>query len=425
MKKIVSLILCVTLYLTIGTVISGCGESVEDNPKFTKQFVLYGPSGFAKLMGVNYEYYDDLKDDVDFSTKQKYDYLSDYYKKNGIKIVSGAKNGRLSNGDVLTLKFENPIPEELVKEYNFTKDLYTSEEFTYVVNGLPEPKVVDNITKDDISVEYSGVSGYVHVSVTRKDDYKYPIDVEIPNNGSIKNGEKFNVVINLDHEYNLYNVEEKKYTKYIFKDDKPVVLEYTIDDFPEIPDTLDGVDTKAVDKQLYDLYIDKNKKDVEIYTPSNHEYGNTGYENNEVVGNIYEYANEVFFGKKKNFCPEYNYDAYILGAEKLLEVNLKENYIAKNIINSYNNRKVAYYARYICTKNVHSATEDGDFFYDVYSCVIAPVVVKDGQLMISDESQTEYGNVTDGYSYYPKICRYNTKSGIVENFKKYVEYKAK
>ena len=184
-------------------------------------------------MGVNYEYYDDLKDDVDFSTKQKYDYLSDYYKKNGIKIVSGAKNGRLSNGDVLTLKFENPIPEELVKEYNFTKDLYTSEEFTYVVNGLPEPKVVDNITKDDISVEYSGVSGYVHVSVTRKDDYKYPIDVEIPNNGSIKNGEKFNVVINLDHEYNLYNVEEKKYTKYIFKDDKPVVLEYTIDDFPE------------------------------------------------------------------------------------------------------------------------------------------------------------------------------------------------
>lgn len=437
MKKIISLILCVTLLLTIGTVISGCGESVEDNPKFTKQFVFFGPSGFAKLMGVNYEYYDDLKDDVDFSNKQKYDYLSDYYKKNGIKIVSGAKNGKLSNGDVLTLKFENPIPEELVKEYNFTKDLYTSEEFTYVVNGLPEPKVVDNITKDDISVEYSGVSGYVHVSVTRKDDYKYPIDVEIPNNGSIKNGEKFNVVINLDHEYDPKNIEDKKYTKFIFKDDKPVVLEYTIDEIPEIPDTLDGVDTTTIDKQLFDFMKKLNNKSaineiedgkLTVYQPDDfyNPYSDT-YTKNDIVGDLYKVNDEVFFDGKMRFLPKNNYDAIIFSTGEYNGVNLKENYFVKSVLNGNNNRRVAYYAKYICGKLFSELKSGERYNFDVYECVISPVVVKDGQLMISNESQTEFGNIEeyDSGNYIPEICKFNTKSGIVENFKKYVEYKAK
>ncbi|MBQ8084779.1 MAG: zinc ribbon domain-containing protein [Lachnospiraceae bacterium] len=116
-----------------------------------------------------------------------------------IVIKSDVKD-QLSNGD----KIEIPVifEKDLLKDYNLE---LAGETVTIEVAGLPEANEVDPFEK--ISVEYQGTSPYLTAVVTNNnEELSGYIKVSVSaNNGNIKLGDKFNVVIEADEEGLLEN----------------------------------------------------------------------------------------------------------------------------------------------------------------------------------------------------------------------------
>ena len=405
MKKLTSVLLSVAMLLTMAVMFSGCGgksnsssqkaAKVEDNPEFTQHFKFAGPSGYATILGVDDDYYHELyRSFSDNQSRQKYKTLEDFYDDCEINIISGGENGKLKNGDVLTLKFKETLAPEIVKENNYDKNLYTSNEFTYVVNGLPNPEIVDDITMDDIEVTYRIDAEGTHPCINRNENYPYPITCEVSEkNKNVVNGDEVEISVGIDN-------DDEDYQKYTYKNSY-TKLKFTAENVPEIPETLDGIDTSEFDKQLFKVKKTQNN-DL----------------NEDQVGKTYAYDDEIFFGNSSNiekFCPKYNYDAVVGSVENSkIVTDIKDNYFVSN--------NQAYYALYFGQKSA-SIVDSQNYTYEIYGFYVCPVAVINGKLVIAAEGYSRFSDtIDDSNSFCIRACRLNTKSGIVQNFNNYKKY---
>ena len=251
MKKIVSLILCVTLFLIIGTVFSGCGS---DNSKanYLNYISVNGTDGYGTI--------DDRADISSIKEKRrmakdqkndllygKYDLLAEFFHNCEVVVVDG-DNGHLSNGDVITLKFKSKsdIDEEFIDQYDIDDNDYTMDEFEYEVKGLKKGKTV-NIDENNIYMSFSGFSEKAHLDecnvvgteamgVANCTPSKYD---------NFSNGDILSVDVSLGTNH-----------LYILPNNEPKTIKVKVEGLPEIPNKLEGVDTSEVDK-LFNEYVKK------------------------------------------------------------------------------------------------------------------------------------------------------------------------
>ena len=260
MKKITSILLSVAMLIVVAVVFSGCGGPSKD-AIYPNSVEVKGTNGHGKIS----KYLSDslVRTKRDMAEKTGNDDLYNHYKglheiydDCKVEVVEG-NNGKLSNGDVVTLKItsnEN-LDEKSLDELGFTKNEISFDEFKYEVQGLKEPKIVE-VKKDEIKLEYKGYSGSATTKVVSSNSCK-AIKYKLSKSKDLSNGDVVTVTPSISEDNDVYALN--KYSK---------EFDFTVSGLPEFPDTLDGIDTSEVDNFMTDYVnnggCEPHKKDDSI-----------------------------------------------------------------------------------------------------------------------------------------------------------------
>lgn len=397
MKKTASIVLIATLLVSTVLFAVGCSSATEVD--LAKYVTYTGYSGYASLQTSpsieDYEKkYDELKekrneakddddDDAYEDYKEQMKELKSLNKALSLvtfKLTKG-KNGNLSNGDKIKIKAK--YKEEKLEKYNIK---FTADEFELKVEGLEEKEVVDPFADEIFKPEFSGLDGDGTCNIKTYED----------------SDKKIEIYYSLDKSYDLSNGDKVVVTASIYNDDfvlkdseddgSTATKEITVEGLGEIPSTLDGVDTSAVDEKFLEKIKEEStiEKGLTDRGYSFHIYGDDyryatlkilSAGDIEVARQVYGYKNSTD-GKSMVYGIVYSQDVEVKITDPSYSSKLKKGttkktqayyiaYMNSNLMVSDNKlviRDEDYY--YVSTslgfETVDSAVKDLEDYYDSY-----------------------------------------------------------
>lgn len=260
-KKILLIIAALCCML----VMSACGKRTVTYS--TADYVSISVSGAngdgrASVSGGTKEFYNKINNDLfkgeatelELAAMEFQIYDSVKYK------LDGEKTG-LSNGDIL--KITMTADNERLKKLGLK---FRLDEYTYVVEGLEEPKELD--IWEGVTVTYDGISssGSANVEYTGNDEFiKSNVRYYIDKAYGLSNGDEIVVKASCSQsrlDENLYVIKETEKS-------------YTVEGLPYYAQDISGYDLSEIDEQLFALAKEKADKSTwaEAYEDNSFLYG--------------------------------------------------------------------------------------------------------------------------------------------------------
>lgn len=298
-------ILLIIAALCCMLIMSACGKRIVTYS--TADYISISVSGAngdgrASVSGGTKEFYNKINNDLfkgeatelELAAMEFQIYDSVKYKLDGEKIG-------LSNGDIL--KITMTADNERLKNLGLK---FRLDEYTYVVEGLEEPKELD--IWEGVTVTYDGISssGSANVEYTGNDEFiKSNVRYYIDKAYGLSNGDEIVVKASCSQsrlDENLYVIKETEKS-------------YTVEGLPYYAQDISGYDLSEIDEQLFALAKEKADKSTwaEAYEDNSFLYGfnimrdgSVSAEWNVTGEYTIKTVKKIFYGSNNKFSDIFN-----------------------------------------------------------------------------------------------------------------------
>lgn len=388
MKKLTSVLLSVAMLLTMAVMFSGCGGPSE-KAIYPKSIKVEGTNGHGVID-------ESLSTDL-VSEKRRmaekaanrdlyahYKSLKEVYNDCVVTVVDG-ENKNLSNGDTVTIKItsDRGYDKDMLEQLGISEDELSFEEFKYEVQGLNEPQEVE-AKKDDIDIEFNGYSGEGRASV-KYNNSDNAINYELSSVDNLSNGDKVTVTPSISETNDTYVLKNPKEK-----------FEFTVSGLPEIPDSLDGIDTSEVDDFINKYISDGFCKHYQIGDEI--DYDQLKLKQTDEFSFYYDEVTKINIGKPQENTTKYY--KYKNQNRALYSKKLKIDYDVK-------------YGR-------RNKNDEKSMKYSEESIIYANVVVVDGKLHLANSNyDNDSGDISEEGSEPKYLSDYRNNDGPISYGKSY------
>lgn len=388
MKKLTSVLLSIAMLLTMAVMFSGCGGPSE-KAIYPKSIKVEGTNGHGVID-------ESLSTDL-VSEKRRmaekaanrdlyahYKSLKEVYNDCVVTVVDG-ENKNLSNGDTVTIKItsDRGYDKDMLEQLGISEDELSFEEFKYEVQGLNEPQEVE-AKKDDIDIEFNGYSGEGRASV-KYNNSDNAINYELSSEDNLSNGDKVTVTPSISETNDTYVLKNPKEK-----------FEFTVSGLPEIPDSLDGIDTSEVDDFINKYISDGFCKHYQIGDEI--DYDQLKLKQTDEFSFYYDEVTKINIGKPQENTTKYY--KYKNQNRALYSKKLKIDYDVK-------------YGR-------RNKNDEKSMKYSEESIIYANVVVVDGKLHLANSNyDNDSGDISEEGSEPKYLSDYRNNDGPISYGKSY------